>query len=186
MHSTTMNLFDRIVSQENIYKAIYSLESYITEFNLMADDDIALYHRLKDKFDFDGEIAETIVQCNQRLQEILENDNELFTADVYFKIKNYDEVKDTITFRPMHTASLIDQICMVAMLMPLMFDDSDGTRKASALTQMIPHNFYGNIPSISVDRLFIKWSKKYKQYSQVIINKAHEYSQTREYDQVLT
>ena len=181
-----MNLLDRIVSQENIYKAIYSLESYITEVNLMTDDDIALYHRLRDKFDFDGEIAETIVQCNQRLQEILENDNELFTADVYFKIKNYDEVKDTITFRPMHTASLIDQICMVAMLMPLMFDDSDGTRKASALTQMIPHNFYGNIPSISVDRLFIKWSKKYKQYSQVIINKAHEYSQTREYDQVLT
>lgn len=181
-----MNLFDRIVSQENIYKAIYSLESYITEVNLMTDDDIALYHRLRDKFDFDGEIAETIVQCNQRLQEILENDNELFTADVYFKIKNYDEVKDTITFRPMHTASLIDQICMVAMLMPLMFDDSDGTRKASALTQMIPHNFYGNIPSTSVDRLFIKWSKKYKQYSQVIIDKAHEYSQTREYDQVLT
>ena len=181
-----MNLFDRIVSQENIYKAIYSLESYITEVNLMTDDDIALYHRLRDKFDFDGEIAETIVQCNQRLQEILENDSELFTADVYFKIKNYDEVKDTITFRPMHTASLIDQICMVAMLMPLMFDDNDGTRKASALTQMIPHNFYGNIPSTSVDRLFIKWSKKYKQYSQVIIDKAHEYSQTREYDQVLT
>lgn len=181
-----MDLFNRIIAPENIYKAIYSLESYLPEFNLMENDDIALYHSLKDKFDFDGKISDTIEQCRQRLQEILEDDSNLFTVRVYFKIKNYDKEKDTISFRPMHTASLIDQICMVAMLMPLMFDDSNGTRKASALTQMIPHNFFGNIPSTSVDRLFVKWSKKYKQYSQAIINKAHEYSLTQEFDQVLT
>ena len=46
-----------------------------------------------------------------------------------------------------------------------MFDDSDGTRKYSELSKMLPHNFYGNIPSENVDILFKKWSEKYRQYT---------------------
>lgn len=41
---------DYLLSDENIYHAIYSMESYVFDYNLLDIGDKIRYHRLKDKF----------------------------------------------------------------------------------------------------------------------------------------
>lgn len=176
-----MNLRETILSEKNIYSAIYALNSYISERNLLSKEDLILYEKLTDKFDFEGTISHVISECKKILNNILDTKN-LFEVSVFFKIKKFDEEENIVKYRPIHTSSLINQICMASMLIPLMFDDSDGTRKYSELSKMLPHNFYGNIPSENVDILFKKWSEKYRQYTDSINDKCREYSRTREYD----
>lgn len=176
-----MNLRETILSEKNIYNAIYALNSYISERNLLSKEDLILYEKLTDKFDFEGTISHVISECKKILNNILDTKN-LFEVSVFFKIKKFDEEENIVKYRPLHTSSLINQICMASMLIPLMFDDSDGTRKYSELSKMLPHNFYGNIPSENVDILFKKWSDKYRQYTDNINDKCREYSRTREYD----
>ena len=176
-----MSLSEIILSEQNIYNAIYALPSYISEVNLLDKKDRDLLAKLADKFDFysDDAIAKTIDECRKRLENIL-NSKELFYISVYFKLKKCDENQKAV-FRPLHTASLIDQICMAALLMPLMFEDTDGTRRLSELSQMLPHNFFGNIPSERVDSIFVNWADKYRQYTETVNNKCREYIKTREY-----
>ena len=172
-----MSLFDTITHRRNIYKAIYALDSYICEQNLLSVEDLKCYYLLKDKFDFDGTIKNVIEKCQEKLKKILnEEDDDFFTVSVYYKIKKLKEEngKQVVTYRPLHTASLIDQICMAALLIPLMFDDSKGVRNKSELSRMIPHNFFGNMPSESVDSLFMNWTEKYRQYSKIIQDKSRE------------
>ncbi len=183
-----MSLFDTITHQRNIYKAIYALDSYICERNLLSVEDLKCYYQLKDKFDFDGTIKDVIEKCQKKLEKILNEENDdFFTVSVYYKIKKLKDEngKQLVTYRPLHTASLIDQICMAALLIPLMFDDSKGVRNKSELSRMIPHNFFGNMPSESVDSLFMNWTEKYRQYSKIIQDKSREYLKTREYDTVI-
>lgn len=183
-----MSLFDTITHRRNIYKAIYALDSYICERNLLSVEDLKCYYQLKDKFDFDGTIKDVIEKCQKKLEKILNEENDdFFTVSVYYKIKKLKDEngKQLVTYRPLHTASLIDQICMAALLIPLMFDDSKGVRNKSELSRMIPHNFFGNMPSESVDSLFMNWTEKYRQYSKIIQDKSREYLKTREYDTVI-
>ena len=51
-----MSLFDTITHRRNIYKAIYALDSYICEQNLLSVEDLKCYYLLKDKFDFEAEL----------------------------------------------------------------------------------------------------------------------------------
>lgn len=80
-------------------------------------------------------------------------------------------------FRPMHTARLLDLICMVSILNCLMFEDDfvKGQRKLSDLSKLMPHNFYGNIPSTDVQFLFHKWQTKYKEYTENVIEHCRNY-----------
>lgn len=167
-----MSLKEFILSEQNIYNAIYALRSYVFEKGLLTKDDIEMYHRLSDKYDF-AYIEDVIAQCKDTLMRIL-NTKDLFEVVVYFKLKKYDEEKEHFVFRPIHTASLIDQICMVCLLMPLMFNDQKGKRKLSELSKLIPHNFYGNLPSLNVDEIFVKWQSMYKSYSEHIIERSQE------------
>ena len=183
MKINSQTLFQRVISEENIYKAIYSLESYISERNLLNEEDFARYILLKDKYNFE-EISKVIKECQDKLRAVLQTD-EFFTVSVFFKIKKLGDNKK-VEYRPLHTASLIDQICMASLLMPLMFDDSKGTRRLSELARIIPHNFYGNIPSKNVSKLFVNWKDKYRDYSKIINDKCKEYSRTREYDQEIS
>lgn len=185
-----MTLYETIISEQNIYNAIYCLESYVFEKGLLDTDDLQRYVALRDKFDFTN-ISKTIKECQAKLRKLLnEEPNELFDVKVYFKIKKLEEgidgKTDKIKYRPLHTASLIDQICMVCMLLPLMFDDSSGIRKRSELTKMIPHNFYGNIPSCRVETLFKPWIKQYKFYTDNIIQHCKEYKNNHRYNTEVT
>ena len=170
--SKNNSLYDYILSEQNIYNVVYAVESYVFGKGLLSADDIDMYHRLTDKYDFDY-IEQVIGRCKTRLESLLQSD-ELFDITVYFKLKKYDEEKERFDFRPIHTASLTDQICMVCLLQPLMFNDRKGIRQFSELSRLIPHNFYGNLPSRTVDEIFIPWQVKYKEYSERIINMSQE------------
>ena len=172
-------LYDRLISKENIYKAIYSLESYVFEKELLSDNDIELYSKLYDKYDTET-INCTIWKCRKKLIKTIKDDEFFFDIEVYFKPKKLDEDGNE-DYRPMHTADLTTQICIVSMLNLIMFDDSDGKRNLSDICKLIPSNFYGNIPSTAVESIFKPWAKQYSDYSTAIINANKEYAENKRY-----
>lgn len=194
-----MNLRERILDGRNIFSAIFSMESYVFDKGLLdteqtvdlygeggefketiATNDLALYHALADKYDIEL-IEKVIACCRYQLKWLLADKAHLMEARVYFKLKNYDEGK--LKFRPMHTARLIDQICIVSILNCLMFEDDfeTGQRKLSDLSKLLPHNFYGNIPSTDVQYLFHKWQMKYKEYTENVIEHCRTYQRSHSY-----
>ena len=180
-------LREQILSKENIYKAIFAMESYISERDLLSPEDMDIFLRLRDKYDFNGIVSDTIEKCKKTLTQLLDDENELLEVNVFFKIKKLSSEGNTVVeYRPLHTASLVNQICMASMLMPLMFDDSNGKRNLSELSRMLPHNFYGNIPSCNIGSIFMNWTEKYRQYSQIVTTRCREYSKTREYDKEIS
>ena len=194
------DLFTSILDPRNIYAAIYSLESYVFDKGLLQngnsvtltnekgkvvaqpEDDLQLYVRLLDKFDM--ELIKCVIRlCTSRLKQVLGSEDELFEARVHFKLKKWDEESKQLKFRPLHTAPLIDLICMVSILNCLMFEDDyeQGKRSLSDLSKLIPHNFYGNVPSVDVRHLFHPWQYKYKEYSERVIERCSQYRQTHAY-----
>lgn len=194
-----MTLKERILDERNIFSAIFSLESYVFDKGLLdteqtvdlhgeggefietiANNDLALYYALADKYNL--ELIERVIACCQyQLKWLLADKAHLMEARVYFKLKNYDEGR--VKFRPMHTARLIDQICIVSILNCFMFEDdfATGQRKLSDLSKLLPHNFYGNIPSTDVQYLFHKWQTKYKEYTENVIDHCRAYQRSHSY-----
>ena len=198
-----MKLFDKILDGRNIFNSIFCMESYVFEKGLLdtteevylepdgnkiyskvviAANDLELYYALADKHNVDL-IEKVIICCQQRLKWLFESKDNLFGLRVYFKLKNYNEADGKLNFRPMHTARLIDQICMVSILNCLMFDDDleVGKRNLSDLSKLLPHNFYGNIPSTDLQFLFHKWHAKYKEYTDAVIDHCRAYQQNHSY-----
>lgn len=177
-----MKLVDKILDGQNIFNSIYCMESYVFEKGLLDEDDIQLYYALADKHNVEL-IDGVITACQKRLRWLLEDKNNLFSAKVYFKLKTYDPDEQKLSFRPMHTAKLIDLICMVSIMNCLMFDDDldAGKRNLSDLSKLIPHNFYGNIPSTDVQYLFHSWQRKYKEYTEDVIEHCRAYQQNHSY-----
>jgi hypothetical protein len=173
-------LYNDLISKWNIYNAIYSLESYVFEKELLSDDDIVRYTKLADKYDTEI-INSTIKDCRKKLREIICDDESFLDIDVYFKPKKLDDDGNE-DYRPMHTADLITQICIVSMLNLIMFDDSDGIRNLSDICKLIPSNFYGNIPSTAIESIFKPWAKQYSDYSTAIINANKEYAENKKYE----
>lgn len=192
-------LIDKILDERNIFNSIFCMESYVFDKGLLdterpvvsfdddgvasepiAANDLELYFALADKHNV--ELIEKVIDfCQQKLKWVLAEKEHLFDATVYFKLKNYDDGK--LKFRPMHTARLIDLICMVSIMNCLMFDDDfeKGERKLSDLSKLLPHNFYGNIPSTDVQFLFHKWQTKYKEYTEEVIEHCRTYQQNHSY-----
>ena len=86
-----------LLSDENIYLSIYSLNSYIFEYNLLSTKDRVLYHRLQDKFD--GVYIDRVIQwVRKRIMELLMEDNYI-EAKVSFKPKKLSE-DGKVEFRP--------------------------------------------------------------------------------------
>lgn len=173
-------LYKDILCEQNIFVALYSLESYIFEVGLLSKNDQILFHKLHDKFNT-NQIKKVIKLCQNRLETILTT-SEVFDLEVYFKLKKFDQESGAMDFRPMHTTNLIDQICLVCLLMPLMFTRTDGSyHELSDLSKSIPSNFYGNMPSLSIERIFCDWRTKYKEYSENVIALYNESKETGKY-----
>lgn len=79
-------LFKSILDPQNIYNAIFALESYVFEKGLLNNSDLALYYSLGDKYDIDV-IRDVIKRCERRLKDLLSSPDDLFKVSVYFKIK---------------------------------------------------------------------------------------------------
>jgi len=195
-----MSLIEVILDERNIFSSIYCLESYIFDKGLLGTDepvdlcndngvviqtfanDLELYYDLSDKHNV--QLLEAVITtCRYKLRWVLSNKDNLFDIKVFFKLKNYDSETHKLNFRPIHTASLIDLICMVSILNCLMFNDNldTGERKLSDLSKLLPHNFYGNIPSTDVQYLFQKWQTKYKEYTDDVIEHCRKYQQSHSY-----
>lgn len=150
MMSNKNKLIDKILNEQNIFSAIFSMESYVFDIGLLetempvflineegvdgdiiANNDLELYYALADKHNV--ELIEKVIDtCQRRMKWLFEDKENLFEARVYFKFKNYDEGR--LKFRPMHTARLIDLICMVSILNCLMFDDDSKKERGNCLT----------------------------------------------------
>lgn len=72
-----------LLSDENIYLSIYSLNSYVFEYNLLNTEDRILYHRLQDKFDA-RLINGVITRVREQIIELFDKDKYI-EAKVYFK-----------------------------------------------------------------------------------------------------
>lgn len=189
-----LSLREKILNDCNIYNAIYSLESYVFDKGLLdskaevmgkdqvmiAKSDLELYYALGDKYNADL-ITKVIDACKCRLKDILDPDKrELFEIFVYFRMKKVDD-DGKLIYRPMHTARLIDMICMVCILTWLMYDDDNEKRSLSELSKLIPHNFYGNLPSTDVQYLFKAWKQQYKAFSDDVIENCRNYKNNHRY-----
>ena len=196
-----MKLKEKILDERNIFNSIYSMESYVFDKGLLDTDepvyesddegvvkgiiaanDLELYYALADKHNVEL-IEKVIACCQQRLNWLFADKENLFGVRVFFKLKNYDIDDGKLNFRPMHTAKLTDLICMVSIMNCLMFDDdlNEGKRKLSDLSKLLPHNFYGNIPCTDVQYLFHKWQTKYKEYTDEVIEHCRAYQKNHNY-----
>lgn len=197
--SEKIKLLDKIMDERNIFNSIFCMESYVFEKGLLdtsrpvelcgedgvvkeivASNDLELYYALADKHHVDL-IEKVIACCRQNLEWLFADKGHLFDVTVYFKLKSYEA--NRLNFRPMHTARLIDLICMVSIMNCLMFDDDldSGQRNLSDLSKLLPHNFYGNIPSTNVQFLFHKWQTKYKEYTEAVIEHCRLYQQNHRF-----
>ncbi len=177
-----MKLIDKILDGRNIFNSIFCMESYVFDKGLLDAEDLELFYALADKHNV--ELIETVIEdCQEKLKWIFADKANLFEAKVFFKLKNYDPDEKKLNFRPMHTAKLVDLICMVSIMNSLMFDDDldTGKRNLSDLSKLLPHNFYGNIPSTDVQFLFHKWQTKYKEYTEEVIEHCRAYQQNHSY-----
>ena len=177
-----MKLIDKILDARNIFNSIFCMESYVFDKGLLDAEDLELYWALADKHNVEL-IEDVITSCQRKLIWIFADKANLFEAKVFFKLKNYDPDENKLNFRPMHTAKLMDLICMVSIMNCVMFDDDldTGKRNLSDLSKLLPHNFYGNIPSTDVQYLFHKWQAKYKEYTEEVIEHCRAYQQNHSY-----
>ena len=159
------NLYKKMVSEENIYLSIYSIDAYIFNEELLNEEDKGLLISLKDKFDFEI-INSTVKKVKKRINALIVDENNYINAKIYFNPKKYDENK--VHFRPLHTAVIIDQIALVSILNMFIYEFSVSEEKLvlSNISRLIPSNFYGNRVSLKPEELFQPWKKQYKEYTQ--------------------
>ncbi|HHX59332.1 MAG TPA: hypothetical protein GX707_01110 [Epulopiscium sp.] len=180
------NIYKRIRQDDFIYKAIYSLESYVFEKDLLDEEDYKLMLKLRDPFDH-LVIKETAEKVRKQIEEVLVEDS-FFEAQVYFRPKKINKKTDKLQSRPIHSASLITLITSVVLLNTLLLEvgEDSETIELTELTRMLPANFYGNIPSERPEHLFKPWYYQFKAYTEVITNSYYEYARTKEYKYEVT
>lgn len=175
-------LYKRIISEENIYLAIYKIDSYIFEKELLNEADIRLLYALQDKFD--QKLIRAVINKVKKIIERIMLGEEFFETKVYLRPKKSRKNENKITFRPLHTARLCSQIAMVAMFNGLIYDEinqAHGKIQLNELNRIIPANFYGNIISNRGNELYMSWKRQYSKYSKDITESYSQYAQSGEY-----
>lgn len=81
MKSKIISLRDKILCDQNIYSAIYSIDTSIVEKTLLSKSDIGQLQKLSCKVHADKQYIERI---QSRLKKYLDGD-ELFQVEVYFR-----------------------------------------------------------------------------------------------------
>lgn len=177
-----MLLRDFIVSEKNIYLAIYSVKSYIFDPQLLDYDDKEKLNLLADPFN-ENIVNEIITEVKEVLKKILNKKEYLFEVHVYFKPKDYKDNEKV--FRPIHTAKLVQLIAMVALMHPLIYElpceEKHWKLNLSNYSRLIPNNFYGNRVSPKPEELFKKWNEQYKKYTQKVNDNFKTYRVSKEY-----
>lgn len=170
-----------LLSDQNIYHAIYSLRSYIFDFELLTENDKEKYYRLQDKYD-EIYIKEIIKDVRDKITDLIDKDDCFIEAYVYFRPKKLDD-KEKVTYRPLHTTDIISQIAIVAMLHLLVYEIADVEKKLylSNVSRLLPGNFYGNRVSLNPEFLFKPWKQQYQAYTQNANEALKKYNASLEY-----
>ena len=159
-----MELYNYLISDKNIYLAIYSLKSYVN-FNMLSEEDVNLYKELLDPFNEDV-IFRVIDNVRDIIKKIMEEKNAFFHVQVYFKPKSYENSKKI--FRPIHTTDIKQLIAMVSMLQVLIYEIPNEQNNyeliLSNYSRLIPSNFYGNIVSPKPEKLYKDWGNQYLKF----------------------
>lgn len=178
-----MKLRDFILSEKNIYLAIYAVKSYVFEPQLLDREDKELLNSLMDPFN-EELIFKVISDVKGIVENILDDEQYLFKTQVYYKPKEYTKCGGAV-YRPIHTAKLKQLIAMVAVLHPLIYEipseKNDWKMNLSNYSRLIPSNFYGNRVSMRPEELFKKWDKQYKLYTKKANEYFKTYHETKEY-----
>jgi hypothetical protein len=183
-----MGLKDYVLSDQNIYLAIYAAKSYVFDQQLLCREDKELLNDLADPFN-EEVIYATITDVKEILKNILEDDEYLFKIQVYYKPKDYDDINNKPVYRPIHTADLRQLVAMVALMHPLIYevpdkgpsDEENYKLNLSNYSRLIPTNFYGNRVSKRPEELFKKWDEQYKKYTQKADEYLKEYHKSKEF-----
>ncbi|MCE5284520.1 MAG: hypothetical protein LLG02_01540 [Pelosinus sp.] len=180
------SIYKLISRKDFIYMAIYSLESYVFEKDLLDEKDYKRMLELRDPFNHEI-IDDTIDKVRKMIKEVL-IDNQFFEAEVYFRPKKINNNTDKIESRPLHSASLITLITSVVLLNVLLIEISEDGKsiELTELARMLPSNFFGNIPSERPEHLFKPWQYQFKEYTDVITRSYYEYSKTKEFKYEVT
>mgnify|MGYP000373383024 CR=1 FL=1 len=104
---------EHLLSDINIYLAIYSLNSYIFEYNLLKPEDRHLYHQLQDKFD-ERLVSKVTEDVKKRIKQLLDDPDEFIQAKVYFKPKKLVDGKTGIQATPHYRFNYPDCNCINA------------------------------------------------------------------------
>lgn len=170
-----MILRDYILSEKNIYLAIYAAKSYVFDPQLLSREDKELLNSLMDPFN-EELLCGVIKEVREIVEKIIDDCNYFFETQVYYKPKEYNAGERI--YRPIHTAELKQLIAMVAVMHPLIYEiaipEDNWKLTLSNYSRLIPNNFYGNRVSKKPEELFKKWNEQYKRYTQ----KANEYFKT--------
>lgn len=175
-----------LLSDANIYLSIYSLNSYIFEYNILKPEDRQLYHQLQDKFD-ERLVNEVIRDVRKRIKQLLDDPDKFIQAKVYFKPKKLVDGK--LEFRPLHTTDLITQIAIVSMLHLFVYEipeKENSKLTLSNLSRLIPSDFYGNRVSVKPESLFKPWKQQYQKYNQNSNDALKKYHTSLEYKYEVT
>lgn len=176
---------ERVLSDENIFLAVYLANSYIQNVELLSKEDRNTLESIKDIY-CEEIVVELMKKVKTRISSVLERDEDYFEICVYLKPKKREEGVNV--FRPLHTANLVDQISIIAMAQILIYDyepygsDCEKAKLVpSELSRLIPSNFYGNRVSYCGTELFKPWQEQYHKYTSKANDRLYEFSQTREY-----
>lgn len=183
--------YEFLLSNENIYLAVYSVESFVFEYDLLDKKDKEMYHKLKDKFHEKYIFKEIIPKIRIEIIRLIQNEDAYISVEVYFNPKKYD--KGNVEYRPLHTTNLISQMAIVSMLNLLIYEIPDNTVKKgkrilhlSNLSRLIPSNFYGNRVSLRPKELFKPWKGQYQKYTSLTNEYLKKYHTSLEYKYEVT
>lgn len=182
MNDLMCNLYKQLISEENIYLAIYSLNSYVYNIELLSYSDRCRLTELTDKYN-EKKINECIKDVRIVIEKLIKEKDYFISSRVYFKPKKCNEKKE-IEFRPLHTTNLINQIALVSMLNLLIYEKSDQDEEKlilSSLSRLIPSNFFGNRVSLEPSTLYKKWNKQYKKYTSISNELFAKFNKNEEY-----
>ena len=177
-------LREYLLSDANIYHAIYSIESYIFDYNLLEPEDKVLFHKLKDKFS-EELLNEVIEKVRKKIKKLL--NQEYIETKVFFRPKKIDNETQKLVFRPLHTTDLITQIAIVSMLHLFIYDITEDNKLIlSNLSRLLPSNFFGNRVSVNPAYLFKPWKNQYQKYNQKANDALKKYHTSLEYKYEVT
>lgn len=196
-----MSIRDRVLSEQNIYAAIYALENSIGNKELICNKDLNGFRDIYNQKNVLGKIKEV----KNRLIEVIDEEDKFLKCKIYFKPKDLKN-KDVI-FRPIHHfEDLIDCVAAIAMLNVLIYDEEDicehcTTLKTcpkkkrnqgecerngkkvtvSNLVKLLPDDFYGNKISHDLSQIYMPWQRQYRDYTSKASELFLRYHNTKEY-----